>query len=637
MKIKRQVLVTALIVLGSLSGACAAGSLPPAPPPAIQSAIATPATSPTPTLSITATPPIKQPRLATEWTAQVNRSNPLPEYPRPQLARKVWQSLNGVWQFAAGKLGDAPPFSQTLRDTVVVPFPLESALSGYMKRETRMWYRREFSVPAAWQGQHVLLHFGAVDWNADVYVNGTLAGNHKGGYDAFSFDITPFLREGANELIVGVIDPTDVGGQPIGKQRLAPGGIWYTPVSGIWQTVWLEPVNDAHIESLHIEPDVEGKAITLTVNAMNADGYLVQAEVLDGSASLISATGAISTAIHIPIAQPKLWSPDSPFLYDLRVSLVKDGKSTDEVTSYFGMRSIGLKMIDGVLRPVLNGQFVFQMGVLDQGFWPDGIYTAPTDDALMSDIQRLKNLGYNTIRKHVKVEPQRWYYWADKLGMLVWQDMPSMRDNMQPSPSDKVQFESELREMIDEHRNSPAIITWVIFNEGWGQYDKAQTVRITNAVKALDPSRLVNSVSGWNVQNQIQSTVDAGVGDISDVHYYVGPGSPPKEEQRASVLGEYGGLGLKVEGHQWNPNESFNYEMQNSPAELTRRYLSLLERVQGHMMEDGLSAAIYTQVTDVETEVNGLFTYDRAVTKPDAAQLKVAHEQLIAASKSLNR
>jgi len=553
------------------------------------------------------------------------------------MARRDWQSLNGVWQFAAGKLNDTPPFSQTLRDAVVVPFPIESALSGYMKRETRMWYRREFTVPAAWQSRRVLLNFGAVDWNTDVYVNGQHVGNHLGGYDAFSFDITPQLRAGVNELLVGVIDPTDVGGQPVGKQRLASGGIWYTSVSGIWQTVWLEPVSEAHITTLNMKPDVEGKAITLTVQAQNANGASVQAVVLDGNTTVVSATGAISTAIRIPIAQPKLWSPDSPFLYDLRVSLVQNGKAVDDVTSYFGMRSIGLKQVAGALRPVLNGQFVFQMGMLDQGFWPDGIYTAPTDDALKSDIQRLKDLGYNTIRKHVKVEPQRWYYWADKLGMLVWQDMPAMRDNMLPSSSDKTQFEAELREMIDEHRNSPAIIEWVIFNEGWGQYGKEDTARISNEVKALDSSRLVNSVSGWNVQNDIRSTVDAGSGDISDVHYYVGPGAPPREANRASILGEYGGLGLKVSGHEWNPNESFNYEMQATPAQLTRRYLSLLERVQGLMTSDGLSAAIYTQVTDVETEVNGLFTYDRAVTKPDAAQLKVAHNQLIAASKALNK
>jgi beta-galactosidase/beta-glucuronidase len=582
-------------------------------------------------------PALKEPPLATEWTAQVDRNNPLPEYPRPQLVREEWLSLNGVWQFAPGRLGDSPPFSQTLRDAVIVPFPLESALSGYMKREVRMWYRRAFEVPAGWQDKRVLLHFGAVDWNTDVYVNGNLIGNHKGGYDAFSFDITDQLREGANELIVGVIDPTDVGGQPIGKQRLSPGGIWYSSMSGIWQTVWLEPVSDAHIEALHIVPDVEGKAVMLTVQSQNAGGYRVQAEVLEGSTSVVSAAGDVSATLRIPIAQPKLWSPDSPFLYDLRVLLLKDGEVIDEVMSYFGMRSVGLKEIDGVLRPVLNGHFIFQMGVLDQGFWPDGIYTAPTDDALMSDIQRLKDLGYNTIRKHVKVEPQRWYYWADRLGMLVWQDMPSMRHDRPPAAEDKMQFEAELREMINEHRNSPAIVQWVIFNEGWGQYGREDTARITNEVKALDPSRLVNSVSGWNVQNEIDSTVDAGVGDISDVHYYVGPGVPPQEDDRASILGEYGGLGLKVSGHEWNPYESFNYEMQNSPAELTRRYLSLLERVQGHMMDDGLSSAIYTQVTDVETEVNGLFTYDRAITKPDAAQLKVAHDQLIAASKALNR
>jgi hypothetical protein len=571
----------------------------------------------------------KTPPLATPWTSLVSPSNALPEYPRPQMVRSAWQNLNGEWQFANATAGQTPPFGQNLPESVLVPFPIESAISGIQRHQDRMWYRRTFTVPAGWSGQRVQLHFGAVDWEAAVYVNGVQVGTHQGGFDAFSFDITDRLNGGTNELIVGVYDPTDAGGQPIGKQRNNPSGIFYTAASGIWQTVWLEPTPAARITRLDMTPDVAGKALRLTVLGAGLSGQTVEAVAFDGTVQVGSATGSVGSEIRIPVPAPKLWSPESPFLYDLRVSLKSGTTTVDQVTSYFGMRSVGLKLIGGVLRPVLNGQFVFQMGTLDQGYWPDGIYTAPTDEALKFDIQKHKDLGYNLLRKHIKVEPQRWFYWADKLGILVWQDMPLMDHAKVPSTSARAQFERELREMVDEHRSSPSVIMWVVQNEGWGQYDQA---RLATLVKSWDPSRLVNNMSGINCCG----SVDGGNGDVADWHVYVGPASPAPSGTRAAVLGEFGGLGLRITGHEWSPGNGFGYEMMSSAAALTSRYGGLIQQTQSLMYQPGLSAAVYTEITDVENEVNGILTYDRAVMKPDAAQLRAAHDNLIAASRQLN-
>ncbi|WNG30153.1 beta-galactosidase [Cystobacter fuscus] len=572
----------------------------------------------------------KAPPLATQWTAQVSPTNALPEYPRPQMVRSDWLNLNGEWQFGNATAGQTPPFGQNLAESVLVPFPIESGLSGIKRHQDRMWYRRTFTVPTAWSGRRVQLNFGAVDWEASVYVNRQLVGTHQGGFDGFSFDITNFLNGGTNEIIVGVYDPTDAGGQPVGKQTNNPQGIEYTAASGIWQTVWLEPTSSARITRLDMTPDVAGSALRLTVQGAGISGQTVEAVAFDGSTQVGSATGAVGSELRISVPAPKLWSPESPFLYDLRVTLKSGTSTVDQVTSYFGMRSVALKLVGGVLRPVLNGQFVFQVGTLDQGYWPDGVYTAPTDAALKFDIEKHKELGFNLIRKHIKVEPQRWFYWADKLGILVWQDMPCMDSGKSPTTAARTQFELEMREMIDEHRSSPSVITWVIQNEGWGQYDQN---RLAALAKSWDPSRLVDNMSGINCCG----AVDGGNGDLADWHVYVGPGSPPSSSTRAAVLGEFGGLGLKIDGHVWSPTgQFFYYEAVPDSATLTSRYLGLVQGLRTLMNRPGLNASVYTEITDVEGEVNGFFTYDRAVLKMDAAQVRTAHLNLIAASRQLN-
>jgi hypothetical protein len=492
-----------------------------------------------------------------------------------------------------------------------------------MKRADRLWYRRTFTVPKEWTGRRTLLHFGAVDWEATVWVNGKKLGSHRGGYDAFTLDISDALRpDGEQELIVGVWDPTDAGTQPRGKQVNKPQGIYYTPTTGIWRTVWLEPVGKAAIDALRIVPDVDGGRVRVTVRGRGtAAEHTVKIVVQDGGQTVVSAEGALDHALELSIAKPKLWSPDAPFLYDLRVELRQGGQHVDAVQSYFGMRKIAIGKDDkGITRMLLNGKFLFQLGPLDQGFWPDGLYTAPTDAALKYDIEVTKKLGFNLARKHVKVEPERWYYWCDKLGLLVWQDMPSGDRDDRPRQGEIIrsaesarQFELELGRMLDGLHKHPSIIMWVVFNEGWGQFD---TARLTRLVKEHDPSRLVDCASGWN---------DMKVGDVHDIHDYPGPSSPPLEPNRAAVLGEFGGLGLGVDGHTWT-NKTWGYRGTKSGEDLTRKYEQLLRRVWKLKDEKGLSAAVYTQTTDVETEANGLMTYDRAVIKMDVERVAAVNK-----------
>ncbi|MEU3294361.1 ricin-type beta-trefoil lectin domain protein [Streptomyces longwoodensis] len=565
--------------------------------------------------------------MTTPWTmaATANIANPLPEYPRPQMTRTDWQSLNGEWEFGNASAGQAPPVGQTLAERVNVPYPVQSALSGLQRRQDRMWYRRTFTVPASWSGRHTLLNFGAVDQQTTVYVNGTRVGAHTGGYDAFSFDITSALRSGSNEVIVGVYDPTDAGSGAVGKQRNSPGGIMYTASSGIWQTVWLEPVAPAHITRLDMTPDVSGGALDVVVRAVGIGDQTVQvtASLPNGGAVVGTATGGLDGTIRVPVPNAHLWSPDDPFLYDIKVALTGSGGG-DSVGGYFGMRSIGVKKVDGVVRILFNGSFLFQNGMLDQGFWPDGIYTAPTDDALKSDIQQQKNWGFNLIRKHIKVEPQRWYYWADKLGMLVWQDMPAMADI--PDTAAATQWETELHAMIDQHLSAPSIVMWVDQNEGWGYYDPAG---VATRVKGWDPSRLVENMSGVNCCAQ-----DGGNGDVLDYHTYPGPDSPAPNS-RANVLGEYGGLGLIVPGHEYRSGHGFAYEMQPTSAALTNRFLGQSKALKNLMVTRGLNAAVYTEPTDVEDESNGFMTYDRQVVKVDVGAVRAANRELITASKNL--
>nr|WP_277441816.1 AbfB domain-containing protein [Streptomyces sp. SPB162] len=571
--------------------------------------------------------------MTTPWTDQVPVDNPLPEYPRPQLTRPDWANLNGIWDFAVTGRDAGPPAAFT--EQIRVPFVAESALSGIKRKITendKLWYKRTFTVPSTWNGRRVQLNFGASDWQTTVWVNGQQAGSvHKGGYDAFGYDITPLLTSGSNTIVVSVYDPTQTGGGAVGKQRVndvSPhpgGGIFYTAASGIWQTVWLEPVAAAHITRVDLVPNLANNTLRVTVRGDGISGQGARVTVSTAGTTVGTATGSVGTEFSVPVPSAHRWSPDDPFLYDVRADLTSGTTTVDSVGSYTGMRSIAIAKVDNVLRPVLNGKFVFQTGTLDQGFWPDGIYTAPTDAALRSDLQAHKDLGFNMVRKHIKVEPQRWFYWADRLGLLVWQDMPAMDTGKSPDSAARAQWETEFHAVIDQHRSSPALIQWVDQNEGWGQYDQA---RIANDVKAYDPSRLVDNMSGVNCCG----SVDGGNGDVVDNHIYVGPGSTAPTATRAAVLGEYGGLGFKVTGHEWYPGGGFSYEDQPNLTALNNRFVGLLDAIRLNQLPAGLSASVYTEITDVENEVNGLLTYDRQVVKVDAARVKAANQALINAS-----
>jgi hypothetical protein len=577
-------------------------------------------------------------RLMTRWAADVKPDKALPEYPRPQMVRADWQNLNGLWSYAIVAKDAAQPTKWD--GEILVPFPAESALSGVMKPvdpKQRLWYRRTFETPAGWQGKNVLLHFGAVDWETTVWVNGKELGTHRGGYDGFSFDISDALKpSGPQELVVAVWDPTDRGPQARGKQVLKPGGIMYTATTGIWQTVWLEPVAKAHVDALRITPNIDDSSVTVALHAVTSGGKpAVKVEVLDGQQVVQEASQPvqdimksfppqISPTLKLRVPNAKLWSPDSPFLYGLRITLSENGQPTDQIDSYFGMRKIALgKDEKGIQRLMLNNKPLFQLGPLDQGFWPDGIYTAPTDEALRYDIEITKALGMNMARKHVKVEPDRWYYWCDKLGLLVWQDMPSAHagdaktDAIRKGMEDAAkQFETELKALVEGRWNHPCIVMWVPFNEGWGQYD---TPRICDWIKKLDPSRLVNNASGWT---------DRKVGDVNDIHSYPGPAAPRLEESRAAVLGEFGGLGLPVKGHTWQDEANWGYRNFQSAEQLTESYLALIRKLHALTGDVGLCAAVYTQTTDCEVEVNGLLTYDRALVKMDQAAITAANQKL---------
>jgi len=563
--------------------------------------------------------------LMTKWAKDVSPRNAHPEYPRPQMVRESWLNLNGLWEYAIRPKNEPIPVS--FDGKILVPYPVESALSGVMKRvgePNRLWYRRTFQVPDTWKAKSVLLNFEAVDWHTIVWVNGTKIGEHRGGYDPFSFDITDALKEkGRQVLVLAVWDPTDAAGQARGKQVKKPHGIWYTPTTGIWQSVWLEPVNKKYMKSIKIESDIDASLISVKVKANKAGyGDRVKAELMEQGSQTVKeeAAGKLGKKITIPVENPKLWSPKSPYLYELRLTLMDSHKrNRDCLKTYVGMRKISVeKDKEGVNRLFLNNKPLFQYGTLDQGFWPDGLYTPPTDEALKYDIQALKKLGFNMLRKHVKIEPRRYYYWCDKLGILVWQDMPSA-DNQ--TKEDKNQFHRELRQMIKTHYNHPSIIMWVLFNEGWGQHE---TERLTSWIKLTDPKRLVNNASGWS---------DKGVGHVKDLHEYPGPVPDDPEESldnepdRAVVLGEFGGLGLPIRGHSWQSEENWGYKKYTNREELTNAYLGLLQKLRP-MIKDGLSAAVYTQTTDVEIEVNGVMTYDRAIIKLKRNEITPANKKL---------
>ena len=571
-------------------------------------------------------------RIRTRWAEQIDVNNVLPEYPRPIMEREEWMNLNGLWDYAVQPIGTSAPSSY--RDKILVPFAIESSLSGVGRQlgeENELWYRRVFHIPSAWKGQRVLLHFGAVDWKADVWVNGIKVGTHTGGFTPFSFDITSALRKSGNEVVVKVWDPTDKGYQPRGKQVSNPHGIWYTPVSGIWQTVWLEPVPEQFIETLRIVPDIDHHLLSVDVHA-NAKQEVdrVEVSVFEGEKQI--AFGASLCGVPVEIAMPanmRLWSPDHPFLYDMEVRLYAHGKLVDQVKSYTAMRKYSTRRdADGIVRLQLNNQDIFQFGPLDQGWWPDGLYTAPTDEALVYDIQKTKDFGFNMIRKHVKVEPARWYTHCDRLGIIVWQDMPNGdrspewqsaqyfngRD-VTRTPESEANYRKEWKEIIDYLYSYPCIGVWVPFNEAWGQFKTPEIVAWT---KQYDPSRLVNPASGGN---------HYACGDMLDLHNYPTPKLYLYDASRPTVLGEYGGIGLPLEGHTWETKRNWGYVQFKTSEEATAEYVRYARQLL-NLSKHGFSAAVYTQTTDVEVEVNGLMTYDRKVMKLNEAEIRKINEEI---------
>ncbi|MEU9735147.1 LamG-like jellyroll fold domain-containing protein [Streptomyces sp. NPDC048002] len=571
-------------------------------------------------------------RLTTPWGDKVDKKHPLPEYPRPQQVRSQWKNLNGPWQFGAAEAGEEPVFGKDLDERITVPYPVESQLSGLERHEDHMFYRRLVEVPKGWKvgtgdrANRLKLNFGAVDYRARVYVNGTKVAEHIGGYNAFSADITDALKgSGPQEIVVAV---TDTGGanQPMGKQSTNPGGIFYTQTSGIWQTVWMEPVAAASIDNVVTTPDIDTGTLAVTVDSSEASpAARVEAVARDARGKVVGrVSGPADGTLTLPVARQHLWSPDDPYLYDLDVTLT-DGRSTDRVDSYFGMREVGIEKVGGFNKLVLNGEPIYSLATLDQGFWPDGLYTAPTDDALAFDLKAHKKLGFNAVRKHIKVEPARWFYHADKLGLLVWQDFVS--GNLTDETGQKA-FVDQGREMMRQHHNSPSVIGWIVFNEGWGEWNREETGRITEAVRAADPSRVVNAHSGVNCCN---SKGDSGKGDIIDHHDYNNTDPAFPDEKRAAMDGEHGGFTLRAPGHMWPGAPTVIYSGVTTKEELTRKYVENTERYYLAQAGAELSGSVYTQITDLENELNGLYTYDRREIKVDPARVREINLKVIAA------
>ena len=582
-------------------------------------------------LSVSCTPkdeinwkPAENPIL-TKWTSDVDPLKPWMQYPRPDMIRNAWLNLNGLWNYAITRKETKP---EKWDGSILVPYPIESAISGVRKRVSEnenLWYKRDFVIPNVWNNKHILLNFEACDWETKVWVDGKEVGTHRGGYDPFTFDITQSLgNQKHHELLVCVWDPTDKGTQPRGKQVSSPGSIWYTPTTGIWQTVWIEPVNESYISSFRTVTNADNGTIIFKSDVKNATEGSISFKIKKEGKTIATASGNVNNEITLQIKDPVLWSPDKPYLYDITIELKKNNKIVDKVKSYTGIRKISIgKTPDGFTRMLLNNEFVYQNGPLDQGFWPDGIYTPPTEKAMVYDLLMTKKMGFNMLRKHVKVENRIFYNWCDKLGILVWQDMPSgdksiggNQPDIEKSKEATEQYEFELKRMIETKYNHPSIIMWVPFNEGWGQFE---TGRITRLISDYDTTRLVNSSSGWT---------DRGTGNINDIHHYPDPVVQPAEAKRAIVLGEFGGLGLPLKGHTWE-QKNWGYRNMDDTLQLLSRYESYFDLVHRFVKKNGLSATIYTQTTDVETETNGLMTYDREINKMGVENVFKANHNII--------
>lgn len=572
-------------------------------------------------------------KIKTVWAEKIDPNNVLPEYPRPIMERDKWQNLNGLWDYAILPMGQQEP--QTFDGKILVPFAVESSLSGVQKelgKEKELWYRRTFTIPSDWKSKNVILHFGAVDWKAEVYLNNIKIGSHTGGYTPFCFDVTPFLTSGNQKLVVKVWDPTSDSSIPRGKQVTNPNGIWYTPVSGIWQTVWLEPVNNKHIVGITPIANIDNNNLKVKVCTKNTESSdIVEVKLKDNNKVIASAKGVVGQTLDIAIPNAKLWSPESPFLYDLDVALIERGKSVDKVSSYAAMRKVSKKRdANGIIRIQLNNKDIFHFGPLDQGWWPDGLYTAPTDEALKYDIVKTKDFGYNMIRKHVKVEPARWYTHCDRLGILVWQDMPNGDQGphwdmhhyfdgkeVTRSIESEQNFRKEWKEIMDYLMPYPSIAIWVPFNEAWGQF---KTQEITEWTQYYDPSRLVNPASGGNHYLK--------VGDILDFHKYPSPEMMMYDNERITVIGEYGGIGMPLTDHLWQPDKNWGYVQFKSAKEVTDEYVKYGRQLL-NLVKSGISGGVYTQTTDVEGEVNGLITYDRKVIKVEEDRIRKINQEII--------
>ena len=586
-------------------------------------------------------------RIRTRWAEEVSPANVHKEYPRPQMVRPDWKSLNGLWKYSITGKGD--PLPETFEGRILVPFAVESSLSGVgreLKADDALWYRTTFKVPGNWKGKRLMLNFEAVDWRADVFVNDILVGTHTGGYTHFSFDVTPYLNGGTNTLVVKVLDGTDNDLQPRGKQVSNPKGIWYTAVSGIWQSVWIEPVAKAHVADYNVVSNIKDGSVEVSVCTEGTqEGDVVRVALREGGIGYSTESGAGGTVlaegkvvpggtVSLNVKDAKLWTPDSPYLYGLDLQVLRNGKVIDKVRAYTAIREVNTFIKNKNTNLMgLNGEALFHFGPLDQGWWPDGLYTAPTDEALEYDIRKTKDFGFNMIRKHVKVEPARWYYHCDRLGMIVWQDMPSFSDNhdhvwgmyyygegtdFPATEAAKANYYKEWGEILAQLKKFPCIAVWVPFNEAWSQFDTKEVVEFTYS---CDPTRLVNQSSGGNWEE--------GVGDILDNHHYPWPAMRMWDKRMINVLGEYGGIGFPVEGHLWQSDRNWGYVQYKSGEDVLKEYEGFADHLM-LLIKQGLSAAVYTQTTDVEGEVNGIMTYDRAVTKMDEARLREINQKIIA-------